>query len=263
MSHPSEEDLVLLRYREAVDAPVIQTHLDDCAECRARFEQLERDLTALPALDVPERGPDYPGQVWARLQRHLPARAPASVTSLPAVPRARDAAPRPHRSRLAAWGTFAALAASLLAAFWLGRQWPLPAGRPAEGSVTPVRERILLVAVGDHLERSRMVLVELVNAEGTGKVDISAEQRAATDLVEANRLYRQTATRAGEAGVADVLDDLERVLLEVATAPSAVSASELEDLRRRIEARGILFKVKVMGSQVREREKAARPGAIS
>ena len=49
----------------------------------------------------------------------------------------------------------------------------------------------------------------------------------------------------------------------VATSPSAVSNAELQDLRRRIEARGILFKVKVMGSQVRERERAARPGAVS
>ena len=43
----------------------------------------------------------------------------------------------------------------------------------------------------------------------------------------------------------------------------ALYGADIQGLRRRIEARGILFKVKVMGSQVRERERAARPGAVS
>lgn len=262
MSHPSEEDLVFLRYREGSDAGALEGHLRDCPECRERFQEIERSLDALPHLEIPERGPDYPAQVWARLQPRLRAKSEAPVAPFSDAA-LRETARTRRRLSLAGWGAYAALAASLVAAFWLGRQWPLPATRPAEGSTTPVRERILLVAVGDHLERSRMVLVELVNADGRGQVDISAERRAAQDLVDANRLYRQTAASAGEAGVADVLDDLERVLLEVATAPSAVSSAELQDLRRRIEARGILFKVKVMGSQVRERERAARPGAVS
>jgi hypothetical protein len=112
-----------------------------------------------------------------------------------------------------------------------------------------------LVAVGDHLQRSEMVLIELMNAEGNGTVDISAEQGWAEELVAANRLYRQTASRSGEAGVASVLEELERMLLEIAHSPSEVSSSELEAFRQRIEARGILFKVRVIGSQVREREK--------
>jgi hypothetical protein len=76
--------------------------------------------------------------------------------------------------------------------------------------------------------------------------------------VDANRLYRQTAVRAGEAGVASVLDDLERVLIDIATGPSTLSSAEFETVRRRIEERGILFKVRVVGSQMREREKESR-----
>jgi hypothetical protein len=117
------------------------------------------------------------------------------------------------------------------------------------------------VAVGDHLDRSQMVLVELVNADGKGPVNISAEQRTARDLVGANRLYRETAARAGEVGVASVLDDLERVLIEIANSPSQLSSAQFEEIRHRIEARGILFKVRVIDSQVREREKSPSPEA--
>jgi len=119
----------------------------------------------------------------------------------------------------------------------------------------PVRERVLLIAVGDHLDRAQMVLAELVHASGNGEVDISAEREWAQDLVSANRLYRQSAASAGERGVVSVLDDLERVLVELATSPDALSSDELGALRQRIEAQGIVFKIRVLGSQVRERQR--------
>jgi hypothetical protein len=81
-----------------------------------------------------------------------------------------------------------------------------------------------------------MNLVELANAPANGKVDISSEQRAASDLVSENRLYRQTALNAGEAGVASVLDELERVLVEVANSPAEVSSKQLASLQKRIES---------------------------
>jgi hypothetical protein len=147
-----------------------------------------------------------------------------------------------------------AIAASLLLAFVLGRasrERELKVAQPIPGQA---RERILLVAVGEHLERSQMVLIELQNAGGNGPVDISSERQWAHELVPANRLYRQAAARAGEAGVASVLEDLERVLLEIATSPDQLENTGLEELRQRIEAQGILFKVRVIGSQMRERE---------
>jgi len=88
-------------------------------------------------------------------------------------------------------------------------------------------------------------------------VDISAEQQRAQDLVEANRLYRQTATRTGDSTLVDVLDELERVLVEIAHSPAQLSSAQLNEIQQRIEARGILFKVRVIGSDVREREKSA------
>ena len=74
--------------------------------------------------------------------------------------------------------------------------------------------------------------------------------RAAEDLLESNRLYRQTAANTGDVATAALLDDLERVLLEIAHSPSEVSEKQLDELRKQIEDRGILFKVKVFGSQV-------------
>src|SRR4029077_14058859 len=114
----------------------------------------------------------------------------------------------------------------------------------------------LVMAVGEHLGRSEMVLVELANSgpqAGQKEVNISGEQRRAEDLLEENRLYRQTAVEQGDTALAGVLDELERVLLDVAHSPQQVNAAQLENIRQRIEARGILFKVRVVGKELQQR----------
>ena len=52
------------------------------------------------------------------------------------------------------------------------------------------------------------------------------------DLKLRRRLYRQTARTTGDSAVASVLDDLERVLIEIAHSPSEVSSEQLDDLRQ-------------------------------
>ena len=52
----------------------------------------------------------------------------------------------------------------------------------------------------------------------------------------------------------DSIDDLDRVLLEISHSPSEVSSDQLDDLKQEIENRGLLFKVRVLGSQVRQEE---------
>jgi len=103
-----------------------------------------------------------------------------------------------------------------------------------------------------------MVLVELASADdSSGSVDISLEQSRAEQLVSANRLYRQTALSTGDAAMASVLDELERVLVDVAASPSTVTQDDLDSVRRRIESKELIFKVRVVSSQVRDRQRAA------
>jgi len=247
--HPSEEELVLHHYGEAGNGPARDAHLDACVECAAAFRGIGEALRLAPAEEVPARHEDYGRRVWAQLQPRLDGAASPRASLLPPAGRF-SAARRVLPSHLGAWG---ALAASLVVAFWLGQRFPgAPAGEPV------VRERILLVAVGDHLERSRMVLAEITNA-APGDANLASERAWAGALVSENRLYRQAAAHAGDAGVAGVLDDLERVLAEFANGPERLSARQLEDLRARIEARGLLFKVKVVEGQVRARARRDFP----
>jgi hypothetical protein len=88
---------------------------------------------------------------------------------------------------------------------------------------------------------------------------MSLEQSRAEQLVADNRLYRQTATQTGDAAIAAVLDDLERVLVDIAASPKTMTQEDLDAVRRRIESKELLFKVRVMASQVRARQRDAIP----
>ena len=239
MNHLSEEQLILHYYGEEDDGVAAERHLGECDACRALYGSVQRTLNVVDSLPVPERDAEYGERVWKRIEHHLPARRGVRwVWALPAP------------WRWAAAG--AAFAALLAAAFLAGRSYPR---QPAQLAADPqAGERILLVAVGDYLERSQMVLIELANARAPGALDISSEQERAMDLVSENRLYRQTAGHTGDAAVASVLDELERVLLDITHAPSRLSPGELEKLRQRLEAEGILFKIRVLGSNVRNQE---------
>ena len=242
MKHLNEQQLVLHYYQEhEVDETTAEEHLAACEACRREYQSLQRVLNSLDSLPVPERSPEYEASVWRRLEPRLGARSRWSLTAQ-------------------RWLAAGAMAVLIAAAFLAGRgsrlPAPAPAGRTNQGG--PIRARVLLIAVGDHLERSHMVLAELTNAEPrmtpSDRLDISFEQRTAEDLLETNRLYRQTAASAGDASTAAVLEDLERVLMEIAHSPSSVSARQLDDLKRQIEDRGILFEVKVFGAQLRQQE---------
>ncbi len=248
MNHLSEEQLILHYYGEEGDALTCEEHLEACPGCRELYGSLQRVLNVVDSLPVPERGPEYGAEVWRRIQQRVPSRR----RWLPAF-----------EWRWAAASV--AMAGLLIAAFIAGRYYPGIYPQTAKNAPTQLTaaadpqagERVLLVAVGDYLERSQMVLIELANADtdSKAKLDISAEQERAASLVSESRLYRQTAEHTGDTAVAGVLDDLDRVLLNIANGPSEVSPAELEDLRQKLKAEGILFKIRVLGSNVRTQEK--------
>ena len=249
MNHLNEEDLILHYYSEEADAFAAEQHLDQCEACRAHYAGLQRVLNVVDSLPVPARGEEYGEQVWRRIEGRLPSR-------------------RRWWKLEGSWrwaGAAAAFASLAIVAFMAGRMFPrvnpkvVPVQTAANSVDKQASQRVLLVAVGDLLERSQIVLIELNHATPSEKLDISAEQERASDLASENRLYRQTALQSGDTAMAGVLDDLERILVDIAHEPSKMAPAELENLQRRMESAGILFKVRVLGSNVKQKQEAAGP----
>src|SRR6267142_1992768 len=246
MKHRTEEELIGYRDGEAKERVGIAAHLKECAECRAELARIEAVFGALDALPIPDPGEDYGERVWQRIAPRLGEKKVRWWESL-FVPQ-----------RLAALGGVVAL---VILAFIAGRltRHPVPLGNQADAA--KVRERVLVVAVGEHLGRTEMVLMELENAptqKGQKAINISETQRRAEDLVEENRLYRQTALKEGDQVMASTLDELERVLLDIANSPAEVTPAAFDSMQKKLESRGILFKVRVIQQGLRDRTNPAK-----
>jgi hypothetical protein len=158
------------------------------------------------------------------------------------------------------WRIIAPAVAALLAiAFFAGMLTHQPGMLTQQhqqlGISPQARDRVLFNTISDHLERSQIVLTELLNSV-PGSLDWIDQRDRARDLIAGNRLLRQTAIHAGETSNAVLLDELERVLLSVANSPSNITPSELDNFRREIESQGLLFKVRI--TSVDDRKKGQR-----
>lgn len=245
MNHLSQEDIVAAYYGDHRDA---DAHLRACAECRSELARLAEILDRVTAPEVPEPSADYEARVWERLRWRMRAEA--------------------KRERRHEWMKWAGLAAVVALAFITGLLWkrnnaPVQTAQTATttaaaqpvsqnaGATEQQRDRVLLVVVSDHFDRSERILVELTNlTPKDDNVDIGAERALAEELLASNRLYRRTALDRGEESVATLLDELEPVLLQIAHAPEDVSADELRRIQKRVEAKGLVFKLRVVRNDV-------------
>ena len=248
--HCSDEDLLLEYYGEGSESTA---HLSTCAECGARFHALKTMLNGV-TLEPPERGERYGLEVWQAIRHRLPPRTAGWRGLL--TPQ---------------WGLAAAATLLLAVGFTAGRLWPdaeqvPPALSPATTVASTAsadeeaRQRVVLLTLDDHFDRSDGVLAEVMNASGPR--DLSAEQQRAADLVAASRLYRRNAMVINEPALAAVLEDVERVLLDIVHQPPQATAADLDEIRRRIDSAGLLFKVRVMTNELQHRlEQPSSTGA--
>jgi hypothetical protein len=249
VKHYSDDELTLYYYGEARRPADVERHLGECPSCQAMYRAIAGTLAMIVEPPVPERGDLYGLEVWQRIRHQLPAQEASWRSGWFTW------------NRLAIAGSAAAVLVAVTIAFVAGRMWrPAVAPQPtatsaaAQAAAGDARQRVLLASVAEHLDRSDRVLTDIMNAPAG--VDISAEQRWAGDLLSASRLYRQDAMEAGEQSVASVLDEIERSLVEIVHSPAKASAADLEQLRRRIDAAALLFKIRVLHDELRGREAA-------
>ena len=240
--HLTDDQLVLLYYREPLDDARLDGHIEACVSCRGRFQDLTRVLEVVADEEIPEPSADFEARLVASVVAAAKAEERGRVLPFPKT--------FSRVTRVLA--ATAALAACLVLAFTVGRRL----GREEEQTLTAAQtqQRLLLTTLGEHLGRSRVTLVELKNRE-VAPEDLRELQAAADNLVNASRLFRAAAERAGESQIAGVMEETERLLVRFAAAPETDAKSELDGLRKRVESRDLLFRLQVMETQVERREK--------
>jgi hypothetical protein len=261
--HLTEDELISHFYGDgrADQEAVVDAHLAVCQSCQAMWAEITQSLKMADAVRVPEPDAGFEQAMWARIQPALPERPPRRTVfdSLFGMGEGRS---RPSGWLIPVTG----LAAVLAIVAVVGRGWQTPS-QPVSGSASPPavatrapadpagRERVLLTALDDHFQRSEMLLVEVMNADAAPAQNLRFERQTADDLVESSRLYRQAAQQNGKVRLAQMLEDLESVLVEIARSPDQVDRKDFHALRARIDENDLLFKVRAMSKQIEDRQR--------
>jgi hypothetical protein len=261
MKHLKEEELVEHYYSQSQSQSqgpdegegVAADHLASCAACAADFAALRSDLGEFPAVEPPVRDAAYGEQVWESLRNALPAYEKPKRRWL-------GVGLGKSLSYAAACGLLAACA------FVAGRQWERKQVQtasvrpPQQTQLAPAhpQQRVVVVVLSDHLERSERLLVQLKHADADSEETISPLRDQARVLLAANRICRQDANKADDPELAPALDRLDHVLAQLANHPGPLSAAEITRLQDELKASGLLFEVRVLRTRIPEHRTAAR-----
>jgi hypothetical protein len=246
MKHLSEEELIEVYYGEAAGAA--SEHARACRECGAQLAELQRDLEGAKMAAAPPRGVDYGERVWQALRPQL----------------------IPYEKKRRGWRGWAqwrvavlavGCAALVAAAFLGGRAWERRTAKTPNvaGNAAPqAKERVVLVVLTDHLDRTERLLIALEHADSSDRAENAELQSEARELLPSNRLYRATASDAGDPALAGALDQLEGVLAEIANDPS-LTAEDLARVREEMNTEGILFEIRVLREQRADETNGTKP----
>ena len=244
MKHLTEEQLIEYGYGEG-DKVLIEEHFAVCNECNKSYAALQADLNEIGLPTPPQRDQSYGQNIWERLQHQLPIYE------------------KPHRNWLGRglWRclSYAAAAALLLtSAFVGGRLWERNQAHtaatnqaaPAPPPVPHSPQRVVVVVLSDHLDRSERLLVELKHVDADSTEMVSPLRDEARSLLDANRICRQKAKQDEDPALTGALDHLDRLLTELANQPGGLNKATITRLQDEINKDGLLFEVRVLRSRI-------------
>lgn len=252
MEHLSEEQLIELYYgqiRGAKGSTPGSRHLGMCSACTRAYEGLRTDLGDLRPLAVPSRSDAYGRQVWETIADRLPSFASPK---------------RPWYRQTLGIGLMATAACAFLvvSSFFAGRQWehrlqPHTTAAAHPSSALP-EKRVLVVVLGDHLERSERLLVQLKHANADDTELSSPLRDEARTLLAANRACRREAESSGDPALTQALDKLDQLLTELANHQGALDADAIARLQQQMNQDGLLFEVRVLRARIPDSQAANR-----
>jgi hypothetical protein len=235
--------------REGREREETLAHLAQCARCRDEHDHLRAIVAALEEDPVRAAEPDVP-------LAFLVARVEREVEQV-LVPRG-----RPRWWLVAVPAAAAVLAAALIVPAIVARLRPAPRAAQAEilpAEASPILTEDALARIERNLAREHAAryLNEagevLVAVAATGvdcnradeKLDVGKAPERSRELLERRALV----VRGGGEAVASargVLDDVELTLRDVADLPSCVKRGDVERVRREVQERQLLMRIRLM-----------------
>ncbi len=273
----TEEDLILLYYQE-LDPALTREIEQAMAESSKQSVQLRRDYDALCKMlgdalesDVPEPSADLNQQIMLAIREAEAKKQQTATVRSESNQQHRPAIAESLGERMSRWlaGSLDSklrpalmfLLFAVIGIFYLGRWSAMPLEAPIvdlgapskiEQSFRPsddASRRVLLTNVSSHIETSQRLLTLVSNGGDGLSGELEPRRQMIDELISFNRLYRRVAVRSGDTMLANVLQQMESVLLEISHTKSSDDA-QWNKVRERLDGTDLLFKLKVTDKRI-------------
>lgn len=243
-SHRDIKQLLYDYLTEELDDTVrsdVARHLAECTACAAEVEHLREVLHRVPKV-VTRASEQRSEEFWNGFARRVEQRIGPKWEMQPA----------PMLDVLTSWFYFRrpALAAAgvalagvgIVVSVWIARMAEVQPPHDQIVEQAPVDEHV--ERVGQYFRRSKSLLVGLTNKKAPEGVplDLSLERQVSRQLVEEARQLREQPL---DPGATQLIDEMERILIELANAEDAGVQSNMDLLRSGIRQENLLFKVRM------------------
>lgn len=214
-----------------------RSHLAVCHGCAARVREAEEAFSLIAtACQTLSAEPAPTGRLRARIEDGRTSHPPAGLFSRWSVAAA------------------AVLAVGILGAL-VGRTTPPVPDETARRVETipdapgsARRATWLESQTSRHLERTQLLLRSIRNTQAESAIDLHYERALSRELVIRNRLLRRRAEQQDDAAAADVLVQVEPLLLDIANMPDHAAAGDIAALQSLIRTQGIIAALRLYAS---------------
>jgi hypothetical protein len=202
----------------------------------------------------PEPGREFWDGYWDRLQARMaaePKPAPAPVIPKAAAETVRRRRPGGRVRGSLRGAALPAAAAALIAAGILIGRWSRGPAVPVPGQGPSVMAAELELRTGRYLDRSRNILLALVNYSPETKdpfgLNLPGQKTASRELIQEAATLRGDLIKARERRLEKLVGDLQVILLQIANLGSADDQDAVRIARAGVEGRDILFQINLAG----------------
>jgi hypothetical protein len=225
---------------------IFEDHLSSCETCSAEYQQLSWTLKVMDHREIPVAQPEYWQNYWARLSERLPAKMPRIFW-----PDWRSWFPPvalPGRPAL-----IPLVAALLLVAtgIFIGRTTLLRGPGPGVPVQATVFDPSLIAEFNElassYLERTKMVLMGLNNfdprMDDPAALNVSRHRDLSQELLLQGRMLRNHQVTAADPRMQILIDEIERVLLQVANSSGEDPMWTVRMAQEGIDKNSILLRI--------------------
>ena len=232
-------------------------HLTACSACAVEFNQLRETLTIMDRRKRDEPDEAYWSNYWQRLSAKLDEQ-PES--------RAKVFKLFPESVRVPAWAYGIAAVFLIFFGVYLGRNYFASHDTVSEGSTPATGTQPRTASASDtlddralaYLERSRNLLIGLVNLDSSGRSspNLARQQQASRQLIDQAAYLKVALNKPNRQLMRQLILDLEVILLQLANVEVKPGVPAVELVKRGVDQKSILLKINLEEMRASSRRSA-------